>query len=80
MHQEGQPTQIVNKKLYIAAAYGTNDLETTTVVDIYDPLDDKWVTAASSTPFNSSHMQSATDGRYIYMVAGSTDLLKSFGR
>jgi hypothetical protein len=70
MHQEGQPTQVVNNRLYVAAAYGTNDLETTTTLDVYDPMEDSWTTTPTPTPFNASHMQSATDGRFIFMIAG----------
>eukprot|EP01122_Echinamoeba_exundans_P000560 TRINITY_DN10498_c0_g1_i1.p1 TRINITY_DN10498_c0_g1~~TRINITY_DN10498_c0_g1_i1.p1 ORF type:complete len:427 (-),score=61.98 TRINITY_DN10498_c0_g1_i1:44-1324(-) len=69
-HQEGQPTVVVGTKLYVVGAFGTNDLYPTDKISIYDFSTNNWTTPAVRTPFNSSHVNGAFDGRYIYMIAG----------
>jgi N-acetylneuraminic acid mutarotase len=67
-HQEGQPTVVVGTKLYVVGAFGTNDLVPTDQISIYDFTTNNWTTSAVRTPFNSSHVNGAYDGRYIYIL------------
>lgn len=75
-HMEGSAA-LVNDKLYIASGFASYDttLHTSTVMDVYNPMIDVWETSTnpvSETPPGRSHIQGATDGRYLWFAGGYT--------
>lgn len=68
-HQEGQPTIVVGSKIYVIGAFATNDLVPTDRISVYDLATNTWNTSNARTPFNSSHVNGAFDGRYIYILS-----------
>lgn len=73
-HLEGAAA-VVNNKLYIFSGFGTPPalLDPTDRVDVWDPVTDTWETATTPrkpAPFKLSHMQAATDGRFVWFAGG----------
>lgn len=59
----------LGNKLYVMGGYTNGYGSTSTRVDVLDMSTRKWSTAAS-LPGSQTHAGAATDGRYIYWVAG----------
>ena len=70
-HIEGA-SAVANDELYIFTGFFqeiAGVLQPTSTVDIYNPTTDTW-RAGSPSPFVGSHVQSASNGDFIYLVGG----------
>lgn len=68
-------TAVVGGKLYVFTGFDTNSLNTSKVVDVYNPATGKWETASKplkQMPFAASHIQAAVDGQYVWFAGGFT--------
>ncbi|GAB4513826.1 MAG: hypothetical protein OHK0046_15030 [Anaerolineae bacterium] len=70
-HIEGA-SAVVNGQLYALAGFGSfsGTLFPTNKVTSYNPVTDTWTTSPNPSPIEASHMQGATDGRYIWTAGG----------
>lgn len=71
-HVEGG-TAVVDGKLFVVSGFRDNSLNPSNRVDVYNPATNIWETVANprrATPLETSHIQAAVDGQYIWIAGG----------
>lgn len=71
-HIEGAVVTL-NGRIHTISGFFNGALQVSDVVDVLDGLSGTWLTAVTpfgAAPITASHVQGATDGRYIWLVGG----------